>query len=105
MRIVRSLLAPVLAAALLSAVSVPVSAQERAWNIHGRMEQIAERIDRNESRGRLSHRDARHLREELHGIRDSEARMRRDGRLDSREREMLERRLSRLDARVTEERR
>ena len=106
MRPIRSLLAPVLAAAFLAGLAAPVIAQpQQEWNISGRMEQVAERINRMESRGRLSHRDARQAREEMQGIRATAERMRRDGRLDRRERQDLERRLNRLDRRVSEERR
>ena len=104
MQSIRSLLAAVFVATTLAGVAAPALAQPE-WNINGRIDQIAERINRMESHGRLGHRDAREAREELQGIRNSEARMRRDGRLDRRERENLERRLDRLDKRVVEERR
>ncbi|HVZ44013.1 MAG TPA: hypothetical protein VHA82_09395 [Ramlibacter sp.] len=104
MRTIRSLLAPVLVCAVLATVAVPAAAQ-RGGEIHARMDQIAMRIDRNEARGRLSHREARRLRDELGSIRQQEERMRRDGRLEGRERQMLERRLSRLDERVSDARR
>jgi hypothetical protein len=104
MRTIRSFLSPALFAIVLVTLSAPAVAQ-RGWEIHSRMQQISERIDRNESRGRLSHRDARSLREELRSIRESEERMRADGRLDGRERQVLERRLNRVDQRLSDERR
>jgi len=104
MRSIRSLLAAAIVATTLGGIAAPVLAQPE-WNINGRIEQIAERINRMETRGRLGHRDAREARDELQGIRESEARMRQDGRLDRRERENLERRLNRLDKRMVEERR
>jgi hypothetical protein len=105
---IRSLLTAAMAAAMFAGFTAPLLAQpqrQAEWNIHGRMEQVAERINRNEARGRLSHRDARRLREELQAIGQSEQRMRSDGRLDRREREVLDRRLNKLDARISDERR
>ena len=76
-----------------------------AWEIDSRIRQANERIDRNLERGALTRHDARRLRDELNGIRDTEARMRSDGRLDRREREILDRKLDRLNKEISAEKR
>ena len=80
-------------------------AQSTPWEIHSRIAQAHERIERNVQRGTLSQREARRLRGELDGIRGTEERMRRDGRLDRREREILDRKLVRLNREISAERR
>jgi hypothetical protein len=88
-----------------SAADIYAQAAPSAWEIDSRIHQAHERIDRNLERGALTLRDARRLRSELNGIRDTEARMRRDGRLDHREREILDRKLDRLNRDISAEKR
>jgi hypothetical protein len=106
--------APILAGllGLGCAAALPANAGEvyaqaapSAWEIDSRIRQSHERIDRNLERGALTLHEARRLRGELNGIRDTEARMRRDGRLDHREREILDRKLDRLNREISAEKR
>jgi hypothetical protein len=92
-------------AALLGNASDAYAQAPSAWEIDSRIRQSHERIDRNLERGALTRRDAKRLRDELNGIRNSEARMRKDGRLDRREREILDRKLGRLNREISAERR
>lgn len=93
--------------AVLPAVANDVYAQAApsSWEIASRIRQSHERINRNEERGALAHHDAKRLRLELNSIRDTEARMRRDGKLDHREREILDRKLVRLNTEISAEKR
>ena len=88
-----------------SAGEVYAQAAPSAWEIDSRIRQAHERIDKNLERGALTLRDAKRLRGELNGIRDTEARMRRDGRLDHHEREILDRKLDRLNTEISAEKR
>src|SRR5450631_1773166 len=88
-----------------SAADVYAQSAPSAWEIDSRIRQAHERIDRNLERGALTLHDARRLRGELNGIRDTESRMRRDGRLDHREREILDRKLDRLNSEISAEKR
>jgi hypothetical protein len=88
-----------------SAGEVYVQAAPSAWEIDSRIRQAHERIDKNLERGALTLHDAKRLRGELNRIRDTEARMRRDGKLDHREREILDRKLDRLNTEISAEKR
>jgi hypothetical protein len=105
--------APILAGLLgLGCAALPASAGEvyaqgvpSAWEIDSRIRQAHERIDRNLERGALTLHDAKRLRGELNGIRNTEAKMRRDGRLDYHEREILDHKLARLNTEISAEKR
>lgn len=101
-----ALIAVIGPAALVSFPS-DASAQRpsREWEIDSRIQQAQGRINRNAERGNLSRRDARRLTDELNDIRRTEARMKRDGRLDRREREILDERLVQLNNEISAERR
>ena len=99
----RTALAAFLAAAVLG-LGMPAFAQP-AGNIHGRMDQMERRIEHGVQNGSLNRNEARDLRGQLSHIRDREARMRADGRLDHRERERLQNDLDRLDRQISRERR
>ena len=88
-----------------SAADVYAQAAPSSWEIDSRIHQAHERIDHNLERGALTLREAKRLRGELNGIRATEARMRRDGRLDHREREILDRKLDRLNSQISAEKR
>ena len=72
-------------------------------SINERQAQLQHRIARAEQTGRLNHREARRLREQLWGIHRVEARYRYDGRLNRWERADLDQRLDRLTFRVRQE--
>jgi hypothetical protein len=93
--------------AALASFSTDATAQRpaREWEIDSRIQQAQGRINRNAERGNLSRRDARRLTDELNDIRRTEARMKRDGRLDRREREILDERLVQLNNEISAERR
>lgn len=93
------------AAALLGNTPQAFAQAPSTWEIHSRIEAAHERINRNFDRGALSRHDAKRLRDELNAIRDTEARMRQDGRLDRREREILDRKLDRLNKEISAEKR
>jgi hypothetical protein len=92
-------------AALLGIAPVAQAQTSTSWEIATRIEAARGRINRNLESGSLSRGDARRLREQLDGIRDTEARMRRDGRLDHREREILDAKLDRLNREISAEKR
>jgi len=71
--------------------------------INGRIHAANERIERAARRGRLDGNEARRLRREVQEIRMTEERMSRDGRIDRREREALDRRLSALERHIRQE--
>ena len=72
------------------------------WDIDRRLAWMDERIERGQRDGSLDRRETFRVRSELRSIRDQERRMRyRDhGRLDERDRAILERRLDDLNARI-----
>jgi hypothetical protein len=88
-----------------NAAEVYAQAAPSAWEIDSRIRQSHERIDKNLERGALTMHDARRLREQLNEIRETEARMRKDGRLDHREREILDHKLDRLNSEISAEKR
>lgn len=90
----------------LLAVAPQAHAQRQGeWEIHSRIQHAQERINHNVARGNLSRHDARRLEKELNEIRRTEARMRKDGRLDRREREILDHKLDRLNREINLEKR
>jgi hypothetical protein len=91
--------------AFLSVATDAQAQRPREWEIDSRIQQAQGRINRNAERGNLSRRDAKRLTDELNDIRRIEARMRRDGRLDRREREILDSRLDRLNGEITADKR
>lgn len=95
-----------------AAVAMPAAAQpyggygggyDRGGSINERQAQLQHRIARAEQNGRLNHREARRLREQLWDIHRIEARYRYDGRLNRWERADLDQRLDRLTFRVRQE--
>lgn len=72
-------------------------------SINARQDEIQQRIARGERNGRLNHREARRLREQLWDIKRIEARYRYDGGLNRWERSDLDQRLDRLAFRVRQE--
>ncbi len=72
-------------------------------SINARQDEIQHRIARGERSGRLNHREARRLREQLWEIKRIEARYRYDGRLSRWERSDLDQRLDRLSFRLRQE--
>ena len=96
-----------------TALAMPAAAQpygggygggyERGGSINERQAQLQHRIARAEQTGRLNHREARRLREQLWDIHRVEARYRVDGRLNRWERSDLDQRLDRLAFRVRQE--
>jgi hypothetical protein len=92
-------------AALLATAPDAHAQRPGEWEIHSRIQQAQERINHNVARGTLSRHEAKRLEKELKGIRRTEAKMRKDGRLDRREREILDRRLDRLNREISLDRR
>ena len=88
--------------ALAFAVAAPALAQPEGWDIDRREHWMAERIERGVADGSLDRREARRVHRELDSIRDQEDRMRvrHGGRLDDRDRMVLEYRLDELGARI-----
>ncbi len=76
---------------------------DRGGSINARQDEIQQRIARAERNGRLNHREARRLREQLWDIKRIEARYRYDGHLNRWERSDLDQRLDRLTFRVRQE--
>jgi hypothetical protein len=74
-------------------------AERRDWHggIRTRIHEAHQRIQRGIERGSLTRPEARRLKEELNGILRKIDRMKADGRLDHREREIVNRDLDRLD--------
>lgn len=70
-------------------------------SIRDRISVEHQRIERGIERGSLTRHEARRLQGELDSILDKIDRMRRDGRLDMREREIINRDLDRLDRDIT----
>ncbi len=92
----------VLAGALLVALTLPVTvAADRGGSIPERVHQMERRIDQGARSGSLTRREADRLRGELRGILRKEERMRHDGRLSPRERDVLHADLDRLDRHIT----
>ena len=73
--------------------------------IHSRINIEYERIERGIERGSLTRIEARGLKQELNHILNKIDRMKRDGYLDPREREIINRDLDRLDREITLEKR
>ena len=95
----KTLLAAFLAAVVLG-LGMPVFAQP-AWNIDERIDHMERRIERGVDNGSLNRHEARDLRGQLRRIKNREARMRADGRLDHRERERLQNDVDRLDRHIS----
>ncbi|OQX19774.1 MAG: hypothetical protein BWK76_03445 [Desulfobulbaceae bacterium A2] len=104
-----------LCAVLLCGTAVTVLAQPpppggrhyEDWrgDIRSRIHAAEERIERGIEHGSLTRHEARGLQGELHGIRDKIDRMRDDGHLDPRERDIIQRDLSRLERHISQEKR
>jgi len=92
---------------LLLGTVAPVSAQRDEWRggIRSRIREARGRIERGIERGSLTRQEARGLNEELDGILRKIDRMRDDGYLSPREREIIERDLDRLHRHITQEKR
>lgn len=73
---------------------------EGVRDIHNRLRAAHERIDRGIESGALTKHEAHKLKRELDAVRDDEARMRADGRLNHPERERLDRELDRLEKHI-----
>jgi len=82
-------------------------AQERDWHggIRSRINVEYERIERGIERGTLTRHEAHRLKQELDHILNKIDHMKRDGYLDPREREIINRDLDRLDRDITIEKR
>jgi hypothetical protein len=82
-------------------------AREGDWHgsIRSRIDTEYERIERGIEHGSLTRHEARRLKDELDGILYKIDRMREDGRLNHREREIINRDLDRLDRDITREKR
>jgi len=80
-------------------------AQMGDWHggIRARIENAQQRIERGVEQGSLTRHEARRLQEELGSILENIDAMRRDGRLDDREREIINRNLDRLDTDISRE--
>lgn len=115
-KIFASLVAPLAAVAAVTAVAAPAAAQpwgydrpaygydrHDGWNINQRQERIDRRIDAGLRRGDLTAREADRLRREFWQIARLEQRYRVNG-LNPWEREDLDRRFDRLEARLRFER-
>lgn len=84
-------------ATLLAYPAVAHADERSEWEIQSRIRHAHERIEWNLGKGRISRGEAYRLKRELNNILDTEDRMRRDGRLDRRERDILDRKLDRLN--------
>lgn len=73
------------------------------WGIRARIHEAHQRIERGIDRGSLTRHEAQRLREELDGILAKIDRMKADGHLDPREREIINRDLDRLDRDISRE--
>jgi hypothetical protein len=91
------------AALAMPAAAQPYGGGYGGGSINERQAQLQHRIARAEQTGRLNHREARRLREQLWDIHRVEARYRYDGRLNRWERADLDQRLDRLTFRVRQE--
>lgn len=69
--------------------------------IHERIRQAHEKIDRGLHSGALTREEGHRLKNELNSVRDDEARMKADGRLNHRERARLEKELDRLERHIS----
>ena len=74
---------------------------EEVRDIHNRLRIAHEKIDRGIQSGSLTREEAHRLKGELNAVRDDEARMRADGRLNHHERDRLERELDRLEKHIS----
>lgn len=74
---------------------------EEVRDIHKRIRTAHEKIDRGIESGALTREEAHRLKGELNAVRDDEARMRADGRLNRHERERLDRELDRLEKHIS----
>lgn len=97
----------VICAVLLLGTVAHVSAQRDEWRggIRARIHEARARIERGIERGSLTRQEARSLNEELDGILRKIDRMRDDGYLSPREREVIERDLDRLHRHITQDKR
>jgi hypothetical protein len=73
---------------------------EGVRDIQNRMRIAHEKIDRGIQSGSLTREEAHRLKGELNAVRDDEARMRSDGRLNPHERDRLDRELDRLERHI-----
>lgn len=101
------LIVAALFAAILLGTTATGQAYERDWHggIRARINMEYERIERGMERGSLTRPEAHRLRQELEHILQRIDRMREDGYLDPREREVINRDLDRLDWDITREKR
>jgi septal ring factor EnvC (AmiA/AmiB activator) len=93
----------VLAGAVLMALASPVTFADRGGSISERVQHMERRIDQGIRSGSLTRNEAQRLRDELRGILHKERRMRDDGRLSGRERDVLHADLDRLDRHISRE--
>jgi len=102
----KRIVAILFAAMMLGSIAI-CHAQERDWHggIRSRINVEYERIERGIERGSLTRPEAHRLRQELDHILNKIDRMKRDGYLDPREREIINRDLDRLDRDITMEKR
>ncbi len=94
-------------AIMLFATMATSYAERGDWHggIRSRIIEDQERIERGVEHGSLTRHEARMLQRELGDILDKIDRMKADGRLDPREREIINRNLDRLDRDITREKR
>jgi hypothetical protein len=97
----------VMFAIMLFATVVTSYAERGDWRggIRSRIIEDQQRIERGVEHGSLTRHEARMLQRELGGILDKIDRMKSDGYLDPREREIINRNLDRLDRDITREKR
>ena len=102
----KRIVAVLFAAMMLGSIAIS-HAQERDWHggIRSRINVEHERIERGIERGSLTRPEAHRLKQELDYILNKIDRMKRDGYLDPREREIINRDLDRLDRDISREKR
>ena len=93
----------VLAAAVLLALASPVTHAAPNLSIPDRIQHMERRIEQGIRSGSLTREESHRLREELRAIQHRERRMRDDGRLSPRERDILHADLDRLDRHISRE--
>jgi len=86
---------------ILAVLVLGCSTFSYAEGIDQRVRQANEQIERGINSGALTREEARRLKDELYSVRDDEARMKADGRLNRYERERLEKELDRLERHIS----